>query len=130
MFIKGFNAMKVQPLYDIQCSPSLVEYDIAHKYLMMLKKCTLLHYNACSLANQIVCCILIILKYRGKTFYLYMIYLQSTNIVYFSVNFLDKRSEQMGKSVLQRCNDSKPVILLMDNINMYRGRKHHGRLFA
>ena len=75
-------------------------------------------------------CIPIILKYRGKTFYLYMIYVQSTNIAYFSVNFLDKRSEQMGKSVLQRCNDSKPVILLMDNINMYRGRKRHDRLFT
>ena len=38
--------------------------------------------------------------------------------------------EKLEELVSQRCNDSSPVILLMDNINMYRGRKRHDRLFT
>ena len=37
--------------------------------------------------------------------------------------------EKLEKSISQRCDDSLPVILLMDNINMYRGKKRHDRLF-
>lgn len=48
----------------------------------------------------------------------------------FQRKFLDKSFVQLGKSLLKRCNDSKPVILLMDNINMYRRRKRQDRLFT
>ena len=35
----------------------------------------------------------------------------------------------MKLSVTEKCHDSTPVILLMDNINMYHGRRRHDRLF-
>ena len=38
--------------------------------------------------------------------------------------------EKLEKSVSLRCDDSSPVIILMDNINMYTGKKRHDRLFA
>ena len=47
---------------------------------------------------------------------------------FYSVNFLDKRLEKLEKSVSLRCDDSSPVIILMDNINTCRGKKRHDRL--
>jgi hypothetical protein len=47
----------------------------------------------------------------------------------FRNNFLDRRLNQLKASISERCIDTAPVILLMDNINMYRGRKRHDRLF-
>ena len=46
-----------------------------------------------------------------------------------STILLDCRAEILKDSVQEHCNDSSPVILLMDNINMYRGKKRHDRLF-
>ena len=46
-----------------------------------------------------------------------------------STNFLDRRAEILKNSLQEHCNDFSPVILLMYNINMYRGKKQHDRLF-
>ena len=48
---------------------------------------------------------------------------------FFRINFLDKRLEQLDKTVAEKCLHSLPIMLLMDNINMYRGKKRHDRLF-
>ena len=42
---------------------------------------------------------------------------------------MDRRAEILKNSLQERCNDFSPVILLMDNINMYRGKKRHDHLF-
>eukprot|EP00112_Aurelia_sp_Birch-Aquarium-sp1_P005270 Seg1598.4 transcript_id=Seg1598.4/GoldUCD/mRNA.D3Y31 product="Potassium channel AKT3" protein_id=Seg1598.4/GoldUCD/D3Y31 len=44
------------------------------------------------------------------------------------VDFLDKRLKQKEVLIKRRVQDLKPIILLMDNINMYRGKKKHIRL--
>ena len=36
--------------------------------------------------------------------------------------------DQLKAALSEKCIDSTPVILLMDNINMYRGKKRHDRL--
>ena len=47
----------------------------------------------------------------------------------FRNNFLDHCLDQLKFSVTEKCHNLTPVIPLMDNINMYHGRKHHDRLF-
>lgn len=43
-------------------------------------------------------------------------------------NFLDQRQTELPRIIEDKCPISTPVILLMDNINLYRGRKRHFRL--
>ena len=43
-------------------------------------------------------------------------------------NFLKRRLENYRKIVEKHAPSDVPVILLMDNINMYRGNKRHHRL--
>lgn len=45
------------------------------------------------------------------------------------MNFLDLRLQQFPEIIKESCPDTTPVILLMDNINLYRGNKRHHRLF-
>ena len=44
------------------------------------------------------------------------------------VEFLDKRLKNKPNVVNEKCKDMMPIILLMDNINMYRGKRKHLRL--
>ena len=48
---------------------------------------------------------------------------------FFRNNFLDKQLQKFPELLSEKCPDSIPVILLMDNINLYRGRRRHLRLF-
>ena len=52
----------------------------------------------------------------------------SYNFFYFRNNFLDQRKTKLPSIIEDKCPISTPVILLMDNINLYRGRKRHFRL--
>jgi hypothetical protein len=51
-------------------------------------------------------------------------------VIFISTNVLDERLAHLKTSIEKRCDDFTPVILLMDNINLYRGRKRHDRLFT
>ena len=44
-------------------------------------------------------------------------------------NFLDERLKQFPETLSEKCPTTSPVILLMDNINLYRGTRRHLRLF-
>ena len=45
------------------------------------------------------------------------------------MSFLDKRLTEF-QSLIDNCApNSKPVILLLDNVNMYHGNRRHHRLF-
>ena len=46
-----------------------------------------------------------------------------------SKTYLKKRLDNFDQIILERVPDDIPVMLLMDNINMYRGNKRHHRLF-
>lgn len=45
------------------------------------------------------------------------------------MKYLDQRLIGFQTIIDSKFSQSFPVILLMDNINMYRGRKRHYRLF-
>ena len=45
------------------------------------------------------------------------------------VQYLDKRLKAKKIGIFDKLSDCLPIILLMDNINMYRGKKKHLRLF-
>ena len=49
--------------------------------------------------------------------------------VFFRNNFLDERLKQFPETLSEKCSTTSPVILLMDNINLYRGTRRHLRLF-
>ena len=46
-----------------------------------------------------------------------------------SKNFLNKRLDNFQDIISEHAPCDFPVMLLMDNINMYRGNKRHQRLF-
>lgn len=45
------------------------------------------------------------------------------------MKFLDERLNNFSKVISREFPVEKPVILLMDNINMYRGKHRHDRLY-
>ena len=45
------------------------------------------------------------------------------------MDFFDKRSKKQQEDITQLTPAGVPVILLIDNINIYRGKKKHLRLF-
>ena len=47
----------------------------------------------------------------------------------FRIIFLDQRQSELTKTITERCPITIPVIFLMDNINLYRGRKRHLRIY-
>ena len=47
----------------------------------------------------------------------------------FRISFLDRKLQQFPSIIKEHFPDSTPVLLLMDNINVYRGNKRHHRLF-
>ena len=49
-------------------------------------------------------------------------------IFLFRNNFLDQRKGAIEKLIERKCPVNVPVIFLMDNVNIYRGRKRHTRL--
>ena len=48
--------------------------------------------------------------------------------MHFSMNYLDKRLDNFQEIIDQKFPPKTPVILLMDNIDLYRGRHRHDRL--
>lgn len=58
-----------------------------------------------------------------------MIVISIGALIFFSQNFLNKRLANFQEIISEYAPDDVPVILLMDNINMYRGNKRHQRLF-
>ena len=46
----------------------------------------------------------------------------------FRNNFLDEKLKAFPQTLSEKCPITTPVILLMDNINLYRGRRRHLRL--
>jgi 3-hydroxymyristoyl/3-hydroxydecanoyl-(acyl carrier protein) dehydratase len=45
------------------------------------------------------------------------------------MEYLDERLDNFQAIIDEKFPKTKPVILLMDNINMYKGKKRHYRLF-
>ena len=45
------------------------------------------------------------------------------------MNFLDERLSNFSEIIENKFPTKQPVILLMDNINMYRGKNRHDRLY-
>jgi len=51
------------------------------------------------------------------------------NVQFSRTKHLDERLDNFQNIINKECPRSSPVILLMDNINMYKGNKRHYRLF-
>ena len=45
------------------------------------------------------------------------------------MNYLDQQLHDIPRAIASKCAITTPVIFLMDNINIYRGRRRHYRLF-
>ena len=50
-------------------------------------------------------------------------------LIPYSKNFLNKRLQNFQDIISEHAPSDVPVMLLMDNINMYRGNKRHQQLF-
>ena len=45
------------------------------------------------------------------------------------MNYLDQQVNEFPGAIANKCAVTTPMIFLMDNINIYRGRRRHLRLF-